>query len=185
MRELELRKRTETIHLHIQFLENQRCCVHHAGVYYGQTRGLSAALLREKDALPRQLRAERLEALPIQQRLTGNRQDVPSPQAARKLKQIGINNKNDYTVGERFHSSIRTINENEKLKYAKDNGEEAEKNRKLHGYIQILVMADPLLVHLYNEASLSYYHYYILCSIQSGSLLRLHRPDDKGHLQTQ
>ncbi|CAG8640123.1 4176_t:CDS:2, partial [Paraglomus occultum] len=129
----ELKEKTETIHLHIQSLENRRCCVHHTGICYGQMRGLSAALLREKDALPRQLRAERLEAIPLQQRLTGNRQDVPSPQAARKLKQTGINNKNDYTVGERFHASISIINENEKLKYAEDNSEKAEKDRKLRG----------------------------------------------------
>ena len=61
-------------------------------------------VLREKDALPCHLRAERLETIPIQQRLTGNRQDVPSPQAAHKLKQIGINNRNDYTVGEQFQA---------------------------------------------------------------------------------
>jgi len=103
----ELKNRTGTINLHIYFTENWRCCIHHMNISYGQTRGLSAALLREKDISPRQLRAERLETIPAQQRLTGNCQDVPTPQAARKLKQMGnYNINNNYTIGERFHSSI-------------------------------------------------------------------------------
>ena len=155
----ELKSHAVPINLHVYFIENRRCCIHHMNVSYGQTRGLSAALLREKDISPRQLRAERLETIPIQQRLTGNRQDVPTPQAARKLKQMG-NNRNNYTIGERFHSSIRLINEKEELKYAEANGEEAEKKRRLRGYIQKPVMVDPISIHLYNEASLSYYHYY-------------------------
>jgi len=80
---------------------------------------------------------------------------VPSPQAARKLKQV-----RDYTTAERFHSSIRLINSEEKLKYAKSNSKDAEEKRKLRGYIQVSVIVNPLSLPLYNEASLSYYHYY-------------------------
>ena len=87
---------------------------------------------------------ERLEAIPTQHRKLPR---CTKLQAAHKLKQG--NNRNDYTIGEWFHSSISIINENEKLNMLRIMGE-AEKNRKLHG-------CQWWWIHLYN---LNYYHYY-------------------------
>jgi len=155
----ELLLKKEIIHVNIKFDKKKNICQHEQGKSYGQLRGYarqqSAIKMKEDELYPRQLRQYALSNISSESRFTGNRQNVPTANAARTLStQI----KPKKSIIERIHIAIASINENHKSQYIHENGEVAAKKIKMWGYIQPPIKTIPLSIFLLNEASLCYYH---------------------------
>jgi hypothetical protein len=155
----ELLLKKEIICILIKFNKKRNICLHEQGKSYGQLRGYarkqSAIKMMEEKLYPRHLRQHLLSNISPESYFTGNRQNVPTANAAKTLSsQI----KPKKSIIERIHIAIATINENHKSQYIHENGEEAAKKIKMWGYIQPPIKTIPLSIFLLNEASLCYYH---------------------------
>lgn len=155
----ELLLEKEIIHIVIKFSKKKNICLHEKGKSYSQLRGYareqSAMKMTEDKLYPRQLRQYELNNLSSETRFTGNRQNIPTANAAKTLSaQI----KPKKSIIERVHIAIASINENHKSQYILENGEESVKKIKMWGYIQPPIKTIPLSIFLLNEASLCYYH---------------------------
>jgi len=128
----ELLLKKEIICILIRFNKKRNVCLHEQGKSYGQLRGYarkqSAIKMMEEKLYPRHLRQHALSNISSNSYFTGNRQNVPTANAAKTLSsQI----KPKKSIIERIHIAIATINENHKSQYIHENGEEAAKKIKM------------------------------------------------------
>jgi hypothetical protein len=157
------------VNIKIVFSKNKNVCRHLEGKRYGQLRGLNRKtfISKNQNKEARHMQQIALTNIKPEQRLTGNRHNVPSAYSARTLKsQSNLRNPQVRGVAERLLFAVTDINEKEKENYINSNGKEASENRKIWGYIQQPLTVWPLSVLLFNEASITYYHYF--CSINPG-----------------
>src|ERR1044072_9026723 len=153
----ELLLEKEIIHVDIKFNKKKNICFHEKGKSYGQLRGYarkqSAIKMIEDKLYPRHLRQYALSNnISSESRFTGNRQNVPTANAAKTLS-TQIKPKN--SIIERIHIAIASINESHRSQYIHENGEESARKVKMWGYIQPPVKTIPLSIFLLNEASLN------------------------------
>jgi len=155
----ELLLEKEIIHIIIKFNKKRNVCLHEKGKSYGQLHGYarqqSSIKIVDEKLQPRHLRQYELNNISSESRFTGNRQNVPTANAARTLS---IQIKPKKAIIERIHIAIASINENHKSQYIQENGEAAANKIKMWGFIQPPVKTIPLSIFLLSEASLCYYH---------------------------
>lgn len=157
------------VKIKVVFSKKKNICRHSEGKRYGQLRGLNRKnfINKNQNKEARHMQQIALTNIKPEQRLTGNRHNVPSAYAARTLKsQSNLRNPQVRGVAERLLFAATDINEKEKENYINSNGKEASDNRKIWGHIQQPLTIWPLSVLLFNEASITYYHYF--CSINPG-----------------
>ena len=125
------------------------------GQLFGYARKQSAVKIMNEKLYPRHLCQYALSNISPESRFTGNRQNVPTANAARTLSYQTKSNK---LIIECIYIAIATINENYKSKYINENREATAKKVKMWKYIQLPIKIIPLLIFLLNETLFYYYH---------------------------